>query len=81
MKNFKIFLEEKKFDTVTELVYSGMLGIHELYEIPEFADYVETLSEIELAKDMKEIWNKFVKLVKSGKIKIKQSLDRFIVKK
>ena len=58
-----------------------MLGIHELYEIPEFADYVETLSETEIAKDMKEIWNKFVKLVKSGKIKIKQSLNRFIVKK
>lgn len=81
MIGFKVFLEEKKLNIVTELVYTGMLGIHELYEIPEFADYIETLSDSELAKDVKEIWNKFVKLVKSGKIKIKQSLDKFKVKK
>lgn len=81
MIGFKVFFEEKKLKTVTELVYTGMLGMQELYEIPEFADYIETLSDSELAKDVKEIWNKFVKLVKSGKIKIKQSLNKFIVKK
>jgi len=81
MIGFKVFLEEKKLKTVTELVYTGMLGMQELYEIPEFSEYIESLSETELAKDVKEIWNKFVKLVKSGKIKLKQSLDKFIVKK
>ena len=81
MKSFKIFLEEKKLNIVTELVYTGMLGIHELYEIPEFSEYIESLSETELAKDVKEIWKNFVKLVKTGKIKIKQSLDKFIIKK
>lgn len=57
-----------------------MIGIHELYEIPEFSEYIESLSEAELAKDVKEIWKNFAKLVKTGKIKIKQSLDKFIVK-
>lgn len=57
---------------VNEMVYKGMLGYQELYQIPEYSDYIESLSDDELEKPTDVIWNNFVKLVKSGKIKVKR---------
>lgn len=80
MLSFKLFLENKNLEVIKELYYKGMLGMQELYEVPEFANYIDSLSDSELEKDVETIWDKFVSLVKKGKIKIKSKIEDFIKK-
>ena len=80
MLGFKLFLENKNLEVIKELYYKGMLGMQELYEVPEFANYIDSLSDSELEKDVESIWDKFVSLVKKGKIKIKSKIEDFIKK-
>ena len=80
MIGFKLFLENKNLEVIKELYYKGMLGMQELYEVPEFANYIDSLSDSELEKDVETLWDKFVSLVKKGKIKIKSKIEDFIKK-
>lgn len=58
MKTFKDFTEEKP---TTEAVYGGMLGFMEMFENPDFADWIEKQTKLLEQLTVKELWEKFLK--------------------
>lgn len=57
MKTFKDFIEKP----VDEAVYNGMMGWVEMFENPDFADWIEKQTKLLEQLTVKELWERFLK--------------------
>ena len=58
MKTFKDFIEKKP---ANEAVYNGMMGFMEMFENPDFADWIEKQTKLLDQLSVKELWERFLK--------------------
>ena len=58
MKTFKDYTEQK---IVKEMIYDKMMGFMEMFENPDFADWIEKQSKLLDKLTVRELWERFLK--------------------